>query len=53
MWFSLVVRGREDDLEGTFHEIECIKGNWSVRELKRQTENLYYERSGLSKHKKK
>ena len=52
MWFSLVVRGRDDDLEGTFNEIECIKGNWSVRELKQQIENLYYERSGLSKDKK-
>lgn len=32
-----------------FYEIECIKGTWSVRELKRQINSLYYERSGLSK----
>ncbi len=32
----------------TFYEIECIKGTWSVRELKRQINSLYYERSGLS-----
>jgi len=32
-----------------FFEIECIKGTWSVRELKRQIESLYYERSGISK----
>ena len=28
--------------------MECIKGTWSVRELKRQINSLYYERSGLS-----
>jgi predicted nuclease of restriction endonuclease-like (RecB) superfamily len=38
----------EDDLKRTFYEIECIKGTWSVRELKRQISSLYYERSGLS-----
>jgi predicted nuclease of restriction endonuclease-like (RecB) superfamily len=32
-----------------FFEIECIKGTWSVRELKRQIDSLYYERSGISK----
>lgn len=34
-----------------FYEIECIKGNWSVRELKRQMASLYFERSGLSRDK--
>ncbi|MFO7557006.1 MAG: PDDEXK nuclease domain-containing protein [Desulfobacterales bacterium] len=43
----------DDDLKRVFYEIECIKGNWSVRELKRQIGSLYYERSGLSKDKKK
>lgn len=38
----------EDNLKRTFYEIECIKGTWSVRELKRQIASLYYERSGLS-----
>lgn len=32
----------------TFYEVECIKGTWDVRELKRQIGSLYYERSGLS-----
>lgn len=32
----------------TFYELECIKGTWSVRELKRQINSLYYERSGMS-----
>ncbi|GGM76641.1 hypothetical protein GCM10010967_05310 [Dyadobacter beijingensis] len=31
-----------------FYENQCIKGNWSVSELKRQINTLYYERSGLS-----
>lgn len=43
----------EDDLKRTFYEIECIRGNWSVRELKRQINSLYFERSGFSKDKKK
>jgi predicted nuclease of restriction endonuclease-like (RecB) superfamily len=43
----------DDDLKRTFYEIECILGNWSVRELKRQINSLYYERSGLSKDKTK
>jgi hypothetical protein len=43
----------DDDMKRLFYEIECIRGNWSVRELKRQIASLYYERSGLSKDKKK
>jgi len=43
----------EDFFKRTFYEIECIRGNWSVRELKRQVSSLYYERSGLSKNKEK
>ncbi len=42
-----------DETKRNFYEIECIRGNWSVRELKRQIASLYYERSGLSKDKKK
>jgi predicted nuclease of restriction endonuclease-like (RecB) superfamily len=37
-----------DPLKKAFYEIECIRGTWSVRELKRQINSLYYERSGLS-----
>ncbi len=43
----------DDDTKRAFYEIECIRGNWSVRELKRQINSLYYERSGLSKDKTK
>ena len=42
-----------DETKRRFYEIECIRGNWSVRELKRQIASLYYERSGLSKDKKR
>lgn len=43
----------EDPLKRTFYELECIKGTWSVRELKRQINSLYFERSGLSQHPEK
>ena len=43
----------EDATKRTFYEVECIQGNWSVRELKRQIHSLYYERCGLSIDKKK
>ncbi len=42
-----------DPTQRRFYEIECIRGNWSVRELRRQIASLYYERSGLSKNKTK
>jgi len=38
----------EGALKRTFYETECLRGNWSVRELKRQIASLYFERSGLS-----
>jgi predicted nuclease of restriction endonuclease-like (RecB) superfamily len=43
----------EDPLKRAFYEIGCIRGNWSVRDLKRQIGSLYFERSGLSKDKEK
>lgn len=43
----------DDPLKRAFYEHECVRGNWSVRELKRQMATLYFERSGLSKNKKK
>ena len=42
-----------DENQRRFYEIECIRGNWSVRELRRQIASLYYQRSGLSKDKAK
>lgn len=43
----------EDPLKRAFYEIECIRGSWPVRALKRQINTLYFERSGLSKNKEK
>ncbi len=43
----------EDNLKRTFYELECMKGTWTVVELKRQINSLYFERSGLSKDKEK
>lgn len=43
----------DDDLKRAFYQIECMRGNWSVRELKRQINSLYFERSGLSRDKEK
>ena len=42
-----------DDTQRRFYELECMRGNWSVRELRRQIASLYYQRSGLSKDKAK
>jgi predicted nuclease of restriction endonuclease-like (RecB) superfamily len=33
--------------------MECIKGSWTVSELERQINSLFFERSGLSKDKQK
>ncbi|MCU0328914.1 MAG: PDDEXK nuclease domain-containing protein [Chitinophagales bacterium] len=38
----------EDGLKRTYYEISCIKGTWSVKELKRQINTLAYERVGFS-----
>ncbi len=43
----------DDETKRAFYETECTRGVWSVRELKRQINSLYYERSGLSYDKKK
>ncbi len=42
----------DDPLKRAFYEIECVRGTWSVRELRRQVGSLYFERSGLSHDKK-
>jgi predicted nuclease of restriction endonuclease-like (RecB) superfamily len=41
----------DDPLKRSFYEAECIRGNWGVRELKRQIASLYFERSALSRDK--
>ena len=39
--------------ERNFYEIEAIKNNWSLRELKRQFDSALFERLALSKDKQK
>lgn len=41
----------DDPLKRFFYDVECMNGNWSVRELKRQIGSLLYERTGLSRDK--
>jgi predicted nuclease of restriction endonuclease-like (RecB) superfamily len=43
----------EDPLKRAFYEVECVRGSWSVRALKRQIATLYFERSALSTDKTK
>jgi predicted nuclease of restriction endonuclease-like (RecB) superfamily len=38
----------EEPLQRRFYEAEALRGNWSVRELKRQIATQYFQRSGLS-----
>ncbi|MBU4305510.1 MAG: hypothetical protein KJ893_07830 [Candidatus Omnitrophica bacterium] len=42
----------EDTWKRAFYENECLKGNWSKRQLQRQIGSLLYERAGLSTDKK-
>ncbi len=51
-WSQLLELIRLDDpLKRAFYENECLKGNWSVRQLQRQIGSLLFERTGLSKNK--
>ncbi len=43
----------EDEFERFFYETECIKCNWSVRELRRQIKTNLYVRAGISKNPEK
>ena len=43
----------EDASKRSFYALEAMQAQWSVRELKRQINSLYYERSGLSTNKTK
>ena len=44
---------QKDPLARFFYETECIKGTWSVKELRRQIATNLYFRSGVSKDPKK
>lgn len=42
-----------DETARQFYETECVRGCWSVRELKRQIGSMLYERTALSTNKRK
>ncbi len=41
----------DEPFKRDFYEAECIRGNWSVRQLDRQIQSMLYERTALSKRK--
>lgn len=41
----------DESFKREFYETECIRGNWSVRQLDRQIQSMLYERTALSKKK--
>ncbi len=43
----------ESDAAREFYEIETVAGNWSTRELERQINSHFFERTGASKDKRK
>jgi len=49
--YRILMRAEKPEAR-SFYEIECVKNNWSVRELERQKGSLLYERLALSKDKK-
>jgi predicted nuclease of restriction endonuclease-like (RecB) superfamily len=53
-WSHYIFLSRiKNDDERKFYEIEAIKNNWSLRELKRQFDSALFERLALSKDKQK
>ncbi len=52
-WAKLQELTRIDDpWKRAFYERECLQGQWSVRQLRRQVGSLLYERTGLSTKKR-
>ncbi len=50
-WSKLLELIRIDNpLKRAFYENECVKGNWSKRQLQRQIGSPLFERTGLSKN---
>lgn len=46
-----VISPIDNPVKRAFYEMEAIRGCWSVKELERQINSLYYERSELSQNK--
>jgi len=49
--YVLLVRRSRSDEARRFYETEAIRGGWSVRQLHRQINSQFYERTALSKNK--
>lgn len=49
--YRILMRAEKPEAR-SFYEIECVKNNWSARELERQKGSLLFERLALSKDKK-
>jgi len=49
----LTLMRMDDENERKFYEIEAVKNNWSIRELKRQYDTALYARLVLSRNKEK
>ena len=43
--------GVKEDSTRHFYEIEALRGSWSVRQLDRQIQSMFYERTALSRNK--
>ena len=50
-YVSLVRRTRSPEALGFYHA-EALRGGWTIRQLNRQIESQFYERTALSKNKK-
>lgn len=48
--YVLLVRARSDQARD-FYEAEALRGGWTVRQLRRQIDSQFYERTALSRNK--
>lgn len=49
--YALLVRRARSDVARTFYETEALRGGWTVRQLLRQVDSQFYERTALSRNK--
>jgi predicted nuclease of restriction endonuclease-like (RecB) superfamily len=49
--YVLLMRRTRSKEARTFYEFEALRGGWSVRQLERQIDSQFYERTALSKNK--
>ena len=49
--YVILVRRSRSEEARSFYETEALRGGWSVRQLERQMNSQFYERTALSKNK--